>query len=393
MTEEHILLSLCGTSPAVITETIWALAMEDADDPSQAELPHRVIVLTTTMGARSIREQLLTPLAEGDVPIWTQLRTALKNEGFDLEGRLIFGDTSEHLKVFSKPDLETGLASPLDDIRTADDQNATADFLLETLRGFTERPRTRITASLAGGRKTMSSLLYGCMSLVGRRDDRLTHVLVSEPYEAYYLNPRFYFPKQENQNLGVELKEHGEGGGVILASQAAIELMDVPFVPIRYIFEKQLGNTPAGFQDLVQTYTGRAVTTDVSVSLALSPETSSITYGDTTILLSAKEFGLFHFLSTRARLGLPAYRDYKSGLDDLADHLKKLKASVPKDDPSHPYRDLTEIDPDDIRKLISSMKIKIKKHGHLTHHLANCLPEKGRLSLDYPAKLIWSEDL
>jgi len=389
MTEEHILISLCGTSPAVITETIWALAMEDVENPAEAELPHRVIVLTTTLGAQSIREQLLTSPKDGVEPIWAQLRKSLKDEGFNLEGRLIFGDTSEHLKVFSKPDLETGLATPLDDIRTADDQNATADYLLETLRGFTERPRTRITASLAGGRKTMSSLLYGCMSLVGRRDDRLTHVLVSEPYEAYYLTPRFYFPKQTQQNLGESSQRlQGNSKGVIPASQAQIELMDVPFVPIRYIFEKQLGNTPSGFQDLVQTYTGRAVMTDLSIPIILDSSTSSITYGTITVSFSVKEFALFHFLAHRARQGFPAYRDYKSGLDDLDIYFEKLKASAPKDDPSHPYCDLSSIDPDDLRKLISSMKSKIKKYGPLSIHLANCLPEKGRLSLDYPAALI-----
>jgi CRISPR-associated protein (TIGR02584 family) len=384
MTEEHILISLCGTSPAVITETIWALAMEE-DDPSIAELPHRIIVLTTTIGAQSIREQLLTPVAEGSPSIWSQLRTSLKQAGFALEGRLIFGDTSEHLKVFSKPDLETGLASPLDDIRTADDQNATADYLLETLRGFTERPRTRITASLAGGRKTMSSLLYGCMSLVGRRDDRLTHVLVSEPYEAYYLNPRFYFPKQLQQNLGTPPQGNGE---TLLASRAKIELMDVPFVPIRYMFEKQLGSTPAGFQDLVQTYTGRAVTTDVSTPVTLDPDTCTLIYGTETITLSVREWALFHFLATRTLEKKPAYRDYKSGLDDLDAHIKKLKASIPDDDLTHPHRDLTSIDPDDIRKIISSMKGKIKKHGPLTISLTNCLPEKGRMSFDYPPHLI-----
>ena len=37
-----VLIALCGLSPAVITETVWALAHE-----SPAILPDRVIVLTT----------------------------------------------------------------------------------------------------------------------------------------------------------------------------------------------------------------------------------------------------------------------------------------------------------------------------------------------------------
>jgi len=380
----HILIALCGTSPAILTETIWALAMEDSDDPSSANLPHKIIVLTTTTGAKSIREQLLTPLENspsGTPCIWTQLRNALATRGFNIQDRLIFGDTSEHLKVFSKPDFETGFASPLDDIRTIDDQNAAADFLLETLRGFADQPNTQITASLAGGRKTMSALLYGCMSLVGRRDDRLTHVLVSAPYDAFNLSPRFYFSEQLDQKLSLETS-------ILSASDAIVELMDVPFVPIRYIFEKQLGNTPAGFQDLVETYTGQAVTTDLNTTLKLDASRSTILYGKIPIALSSKEFAIFHFLATRVHQGHPPYPDYKSGLDDLNEHIQALRSQAPSDNLSHPYHTLTSIDSEDIRKLISSMKSKIKKQGHITRPLANCLPEKGRLSLDYPAEMV-----
>jgi len=384
MNEEHILLSLCGTSPAVITETIWALAQEHIENPSSADLPHRIVVLTTTLGAKSIREQLLTCPQSGTESIWSQLRNELKQAGFNIKGRLVFGDTSEHLRVFSIPCPLTGLASPLDDIRTADDQTATADYLLETLRSFTETPNTKVTASLAGGRKTMSSLLYGCMTLIGRRDDRLTHVLVSQPYDSPVIRPRFYYPQQQEQELITPNELHP-----ILAQDAQVQLMDVPYVPVRYAFEKQLGDTPGGFHELVAIYTGKAILTDVDLPLSLNPIRSEVQYGTYTIKLSLREFGLMHFLAFRAQQKLIAYPDYKSGIDDYNAHLKTLKDNAPQGNIAHPYHRLqASEDHSDIRKILNLIKDKIKQCSPGCSPLARCLPERGRLSLEYPAKLI-----
>lgn len=387
MNEQHILIALCGTSPAVLTETIWAMAMESIHDPSSAELPHRIIVLTTTLGAQSISQQLLENREPGSEPVWTHLRNTLKQAGFPIEDRLIFGDTSEHLRRFSLPCPHTGLATALDDIRTKEEQTATADYILETLRSFTETPNTKVSASLAGGRKTMSSLLYGCMTLVGRRDDRLTHVLVSEPYDNPGLTPRFYYPEQQQQTLSLPNADQ-----LIQANKAIIELMDVPFVPVRYAFEKQLGNTPSGFHELVAIYTGNAITSDIDVRLTLSPSNCSITYGAAQNRLSSREFTLFHFLAHRAKENRPAYPDYKSGIDDIGLHIKKLKASAPAGNLAHIYHDLpTNLDHEDIRKIIDAIKRKIKMHGPSLLPLIQSLPEKGRLSLNYPPKLIQIE--
>ena len=49
-----ILLAVSGMSPAILTETVWALARE-----KPRIVPDEVIVLTTTAGARDIETQLL----------------------------------------------------------------------------------------------------------------------------------------------------------------------------------------------------------------------------------------------------------------------------------------------------------------------------------------------
>lgn len=71
----------------------------------------------------------------------------------------------------------------LDDSRSLDDNQAIADFIIDEVRALTSDENTQLHASIAGGRKTMTFFLGYAMSLFGRTQDRLSHVLVSEPYE------------------------------------------------------------------------------------------------------------------------------------------------------------------------------------------------------------------
>ena len=65
--------------------------------------------------------------------------------------------------------------------------------MLDQFRMVVEKADATLIASIAGGRKTMGALLYGCMTLLGRETDRLTHVLVHEPFETG-VSLNFIFP-------------------------------------------------------------------------------------------------------------------------------------------------------------------------------------------------------
>lgn len=70
---ETILLAVTGTSPAILTETIWALAQE-----KPAVIPHRVVVITTTAGKAAIEGELSTPTPYCDrATVWEALRQAV----------------------------------------------------------------------------------------------------------------------------------------------------------------------------------------------------------------------------------------------------------------------------------------------------------------------------
>lgn len=281
---ETILFAVVGMSPAVVTETVWALAHE-----RPAIVPDRVVVLTTSRGAAQVRKELLQPCAEfGGVAVWDCLRRDLERAGRRVRERLRFGDTGDDIRVVAAADPASGRSRELDDIRSAQDNRAAADFMLEQLRGFTENPQTRLIASIAGGRKSMGALLYACMTLLGRENDRVTHVLVNEPFENARMTPRFYYPEQPARQLEVA------GGGRVRAADARIELADVLFVPIRNRF-REVAEVPESFSGLVARYTKR-LKQEGGRKVVVSLENGSVRVDGTTVPIRKRALLVLRFL-------------------------------------------------------------------------------------------------
>lgn len=249
---EIVLLAVTGMSPAVLTETVWALACE-----RPAIIPDRVVVLTTVAGRQAIERDLLKPAEAGGKSIWQELRWALLGQKAAEDTRLILDPP----RVITAPDPSAGRSDPLEDIRKPGDNFAAADFILEEVRRIVENPDTRLIASLAGGRKTMGALLYAAMTLLGRETDRLTHVLVNEPFEDGRLQPRFFFPPEApvmHRLPGGTSSESRE----FSSADAHIELADVPFVPLRNRFTDVAG-LPGSFHAMIVRYS-RQLRTDAA---------------------------------------------------------------------------------------------------------------------------------
>ncbi len=96
----------------------------------------------------------------------------------------------------------------------------------------------------------MGALLHAAFSHLARPQDRLTHILVGEPYDALYdaeRNPLFFYPTQPEQSLT------RQDGKTYQAHDAQLELADVPFAPLRVRFP-DIADIPDRFRDLVQMY-------------------------------------------------------------------------------------------------------------------------------------------
>ena len=235
-----VLIAGMGTAPAVLTETVWALAHQ-----SHAIVPDKIEVLVTQAGKKKLCDEILS----GSPSVWEQMCYSLRDDGIDIDGKLVFGETSISLI----PDVHgNGIA----DLRSGEDNLCAADFMLDRLRQYTESSDTVVLASIAGGRKTMSALLYSCMTLLGREDDKVLHVLLPPEFEGG-VEPPMYYPVRgvtyTNQKTGKRYR----------SAASRIELFEVPFVRMRGWYQEKFKTIPPSYRTLisrVQTVAPPAIT-------------------------------------------------------------------------------------------------------------------------------------
>ena len=219
------LLAVTGLSPAIVTETLYALARENPPI-----LPERVVFLTTATGAHQIETQLFTPSpAWGGLTVWESLRTSLGAKPDQL--------IAESPRLICYPDENSGRQAPLVDIVSPADNHAAAESIFGAVWDIVRDADHRLIASIAGGRKTMGALLHSAVSLIGRESDRITHILVETPYDAL---AGFFYPEQPEQAL------LDRSGRVREARDARLHLTDIPFVPLRNRFQ-ELDELPGSF--------------------------------------------------------------------------------------------------------------------------------------------------
>jgi len=207
--QRRILVCVTGLTPQVVTETIYALAHRQP-----AWIPTEVHILTTVTGAQRARLLLLA-----------KDRAQFQRLLDDYQLPPIRFDES-HVHV-----LEDTQGRSLDDIRSPDDNMAMADAILAAIAEFTTDPDTALHVSLAGGRKSMGFFAGYALSLYGRPQDRLSHVLVSEGFET---NPEFFFPPKQPRVL---IGRHGEP---LSTSEARVDLAEIPFVRLRDRLPREL---------------------------------------------------------------------------------------------------------------------------------------------------------
>lgn len=368
-----ILLAVTGMSPAVLTETVWALSRE-----TPPVIPDRVVVLTTISGRQVIERDLLTPAQTGTPDLWQELRRAILGPGAATDPRLMLDPP----RVVEAPNPRTGRSDWLEDLRSPAENAATANFLLGEVRRWTETPDTRLVLSIAGGRKTMGALLYACASLVAREDDRLTHVLVNDPFDDPRLKPRFYFPGQAARQLTAPDGSH------VLAADARIDLADIPFVPFRNLFERDTIRKPSSFVELVERCRGKVeeiARGNVRLHVALARRLVKV--NGHPIQLSVQQHLLLLFLADNAKRSVPPPGKFSSAIEPLREFAARLRQQCVLED-GNDWRDQAVIHPghDDqaLRKTLNELKTRLRQAGPDLAALIPLLPEKGRFTLDLP---------
>ena len=223
---KKILLCVTGLSPQIVTETLYALAVKP--DGAEPWKPDEIQVITTQEGAERVRLSLLHKKTG-----WFHRLTKeynIKGIHFDESTILVLKDRKNQ---------------PMSDIRTPDDNAVAADFITKTIFELTNNSHNDLHVSLAGGRKTMGFYVGYALSLYGRRQDQLSHVLVSQPFES---NPDFYYPTKSSHVIH-QLNNHNKP---IDTKDALVTLANIPFVRMHESRNKQLTDGEITFSKAVE---------------------------------------------------------------------------------------------------------------------------------------------
>ena len=268
--KQRVLLVVTGLSPQVVTETVYALAVQR----SPKWVPHEIRLVTTAEGAERARLTLLDPKSGWFHRLRREYR--LPAIRFGPESIRVVQDTK---------------GRPLGDIRTAEDNAAAADFLLREIREATRNPHNELHVSIAGGRKTMGFFAGYALSLCGRPQDSLSHVLVDPPFESH---PAFFYPTREPHVIHTPPPEIRP----LDASTARVTLAEIPFVRLRELLERS-GQTPeGGFRQTVA-----AVQQALYPELWLDRGKGIVTAGGVEVRMRPAEMAFYAMIARASRQG------------------------------------------------------------------------------------------
>lgn len=214
-----VLVAVAGNTPAIITETLWALEQQ------QRVQVDEIRVITTASGKRAITAELLG--SEGHFYRYCQ-------DYHVPPGRIAFGPRQIYV-------LQDAAGQELEDIRDNEENALAADQIFALLQEWTARPEEIIHASVAGGRKTLGIYLSAAMMLCGRPTDRLSHVLVDPLFEQGVRD--FYYPPPQPRPFHRIVGKDPEGNPLvekISSEKARIDLADLPFLRLQEVVEGKL---------------------------------------------------------------------------------------------------------------------------------------------------------
>jgi len=269
----RVLVCVTGLSPQIVTETLYALCVQQP----VPWVPHEVHLITTKRGAENARLALLS-----ESPGWFHRFIS----DWQLSG-IQFDTQTIHI-------IHNRQGEPLEDIKNDDDNHCAADSIADLVRSLSEDESTEIHASIAGGRKTMGFFMGYAMSLWGRPQDRLSHVLVSSPFES---RSKFFYPTPAPSVISPDFP----GQDSLDASTARVWLGDIPFVRLRGLLPPSIKDTQSGFAQAVSAANQALDQIELEIDVAAS----AVHINRQAVKLPPMQFGLLCLLAWRCLQDLP----------------------------------------------------------------------------------------
>jgi CRISPR-associated protein (TIGR02584 family) len=254
---KRVFLMITGLSPQIITETLYAYYVGTGLDDS---IPTEVHLITTTEGSERAGLTLLEPV------------TGQFHKLLDAYSINNLSFTEDHIHVLTDAHSER-----LRDIRTPEDNTAAANFICEWVKKFTLDDDTQLMVSIAGGRKTMGYYAGYALTLFGRHQDQLSHVLVSQEYEGHR---DFFFPTLHTEIV------YSNTNKPLDTSKAKVTLAQIPFVRLRQELPKNSLVARLGFEDTVSLIN----TSPDDLSVALDVANCTVFVGPNAVHLERIDF-------------------------------------------------------------------------------------------------------
>jgi CRISPR-associated protein (TIGR02584 family) len=268
MTLKNILLFSTGLSPQVVTESIYYHTQ--IRKPS---LTIDAIHIITDAKCKSLVIKELLPDNNGwlhkladDYQI-DPIEVALPLENIHL--------------------LKDNSGNPLMDLLTAAENQAAVKTVFNLIRDLTSGDQTRLIASVAGGRKTMSVIVGQAMQFYAREQDLLTHVIVED---CIIGAKDFFYPTPISQKMKIK-------GKIVDYHDVKINLDEIPFIRLRPILGNFLmESTKTSLMSLVKSAQRQIEDMLNPVKINIDQNAKQLSISGVVVKLPAKSLAIYTLL-------------------------------------------------------------------------------------------------
>ena len=224
----------------------------------------------------------------------------------------------------------------------------------------------------------MSALLLSCMSLLGRADDKVYHVLLPPEFEGR-LDPPFFFPEK-----GAVHRSFAGPSCELRAEKAKVELFEVPYVRMRGWYQEKFKTIPPSYETLVSKVQGIAPAAVVSPDVEIDAWKGALVLNGRAVPLSRPCFALLLFLAAGHEVKgiyakLCAFHDAQGGVD--CDWLASFREDC--------GRFSDERSEDDLTKVMSELRKKLVAAG--LADAESLVPKCGRAVTFQIARIRWRD--
>lgn len=270
----NILITVLGSSPTILTETLYALI-------EKKRFPTQLHIFTTDHGVITFKNLKVHKYIESLCDDYNMPKTLLDNIRFH---------------VAKHPD-----GTLLSDIRDEQDQVIMADEITSVVRALTADKNNIIDASIAGGRKSMSFYMGYIFSMFAREQDTLSHVLVDSQYE----NTDFLYPTISSQHVTFLFGDNKGEVKVVdgkpldaMDAKHSLLLAEIPFIRLNQSLQDADDTFVAGgaltYSECINAY--NLSITPENIRLTVNPKALTVTVNEWVIELPPEHMALYSMI-------------------------------------------------------------------------------------------------